>query len=236
MRFHCTMVEWYWWGKTDKSRSETRPSAILVTLILRGLAWDRTRADFDGSYSKCDVGQYAVELSIRYCSSEMRICDLHVASTRCTTVRIGLQVSGCYTTTCMTTHPLTSSLDLFKGWYALFDLHSEPFSTKGGFPCDLPRHIGFSLYPPSRRHPISTSHESWQVSITFLISTAWFPAYWLNSGLLSPPTTLLTAGASDGLPLRSRAPDVAVQKVANLLRLWTSRAQISPQTGFLTAP
>jgi hypothetical protein len=169
-------------------------------------------------------------------SSEVRICELHVAWTRCRTVRIGLQVSGCYTTICMTTHPLTSSLDLFKGWYALFDLHSEPFCMKGGFSCALPRHIGFSLNPPPRRHPIPTSRESWQVSITFLISTAWFPAYWLNSGLLSPPTTLPTAGASDGLPLRSRTPDVVVQKVANLLRPWTSRAQISPETGFLTAP
>lgn len=103
-------------------------------------------------------------------------------------------------------------------------------------PCELPRHIGFSLHTPPRRHPIPASHESWQVSITFLISTAWFRAYWLNTGLLSPPTTLLTAGASDGPPLHSRAPDIAVQKVANLLRLWTSRTQISPEAGFLTAP
>ena len=54
------MVESYLRGKTDKSRTETRSSATLVTLILRGLAWHWTRADFDGSYTKCDMGKYAV--------------------------------------------------------------------------------------------------------------------------------------------------------------------------------
>jgi len=50
-----------WWNHTDEEkRIETRPSATLVPLILRGLAWHRTRADFDGSDTKNDVVKYAV--------------------------------------------------------------------------------------------------------------------------------------------------------------------------------
>jgi len=97
-------------------------------------------------------------------SSEVRICELHVASTSCTTV----QVSGCYTTTCMTTHPLTSSLDLFKGWYALFDLHSEPFCTKGGFSmCITTAHW---ILPQPSPATSSDSYFTWVVtSIDYLL-------------------------------------------------------------------
>lgn len=166
-------------------------------------------------------------------SSEMRICELHVTLTRCTTVRI--HISGCYTQHAWRhthwRHHLTFLRDGTPSLISILSLSVRRVAS----PCALPRHIGFSLHPSPRRQPIPTSHESWQVSITFLISTAWFRAYWLNTGLLSPPTTLLTAGASDWLPLRYPASDVVVQKVANLLRLWTSRDQVSPQTVFLIA-
>ena len=93
-------------------------------------------------------------------SCEMRKCELHVTLTRCTTVRI--HISGCYTTTCMTTHPLTSSLDLFKGWYALFDLHSEPFCTKGGFSmCITTAHW---ILPPPFPMPSTDSYFTWVVT------------------------------------------------------------------------